>query len=214
MLYQKERQELIDTARKMETYNLVKMSGGNVSLRMPDGNVLVTPSAMSYDTMVPEDIVLVDMNGNTVEGKRRPSSDLKAILYILKHMPWVNAVIHTHQPKATAVSLVTDLLPVISTTMVDEVKAEVQVAPFTISSDEGMGVQTVKYAGKALCVILKNHGIMAYGKSLEQALSAAVYLEETCDIYMSALATGRKIVALTEEQIEAEDTPRGYYGQY
>lgn len=212
-MYEKERQELIDTARKMESYNLVKMSGGNVSLRMPDGLVLVTPSAMGYDTMVPEDIVIVDLKGNKVEGERRPSSDLKAILYILNHMPEVNAVIHTHQPQATAVSLITDVLPVISTTMVDEVKAEVQVAPFTISSDEGMGVQTVEHAGKALCVILKNHGIMAYGKSLEQALSAAVYLEETCEVYMTALATGREIVSLTPEQIEAEDAPRGYYGQ-
>lgn len=213
MLYEKERQELIDTARKMEAYNLVKMSGGNVSLRMPDGLILVTPSAMGYDTMVPSDIVVVDADGNKVEGERRPSSDLKAIVYILKHMPEMNAVIHTHQPKATALSLIADSLPVISTTMVDEVKAEVQVAPFTISSDEGMGIQTVEHAGKALCVILKNHGIMAYGKSLEQALSAAIYLEETCDVYMTALGTGREIVPLTPEQIEAEDAPRGYYGQ-
>ena len=212
-MYEKEKQELINTARKMEAYNLVKMSGGNVSLRMPDNLVLVTPSAMSYDTMVTDDIVIVDLKGNVVEGKRRPTSDLKAILYILNNMPSVNAVIHTHQPKATAFSLVEDKLPVISTTMVDEVKGEVNVAPFTISSDEGMGIQTVKYAGNSLCVILKNHGIMAYGKSLEQALSAAVYLEESCDIYLSASVTGKKIVELTKEQIEAEDKPRGNYGQ-
>ena len=212
-MYEKEKQELIETARKMETYNLVKMSGGNVSLRMPDNLVLVTPSAMPYDTMVVEDIVVVDLKGNIVEGKRRPTSDLKAILYILNNMPSVNAVIHTHQPCATAFSLIEDKIPVISTTMVDEVKGAVNVAPFTISSDEGMGIQTVKYAGDALCVILKNHGIMAYGKSLEQALSAAVYLEETCDIYLKVIATGKKIVELTKEQIEAEDKPRGNYGQ-
>lgn len=214
LLYEEQRRELIETAKRMEQYNLVKMSGGNVSLRMPDGLILVTPSAMDYNTMLPEDIVIVDINGNVVDGIRRPSSDLKAILYILKNMPSVNAVIHTHQPKATAFSLVEDVLPVITTTMVDEVKAEVQVAPFTISSDEGMGIQTVKYAGKALCVILKNHGIMAYGKSLEQALSAAVYLEETCDVYLSAIASGKSITPLTKEQIEAEDAPRGNYGQF
>ena len=146
MLYEKLRQELIDTARKMEKYDLIRMSGGNVTLRTDDDRVLITPTAMSYDTMVPEDIVVTDLEGNIVEGKRKPSSDLKAALYILNHMPEVKAVIHTHQLKATALSLVCDRLPVISTTMVDEVKAEVNVAPFTISSDEGMGVQTVKYA--------------------------------------------------------------------
>ena len=212
MLYEKQRQDLIDTARKMEQYGLIRMSGGNVALRIDD-KVLVTPTAMAYDTMVIEDIVVVDLEGRTVEGKRRPTSDLKAILYILNHKPEVKAIIHTHQPKAVALSLICDKLPLISTTMVDEVKDEVNVAPFTISSDEGMGVQSVEYATKALCVILKNHGIMAFGKDLEQALSAAIYLEESCDIYLSALAANRDICVLTKEQAEAEDAPRGYYGQ-
>ena len=196
MLHEKLRQDLIDTARKMEQYNLIRMSGGNVALRVED-MILVTPTAMAYDTMIPEDIVVVDCEGRVIEGKRKPTSDLKAILYILNHMPEVNAVIHTHQPKAVALSLITDKLPLISTTMVDEVKDEVNVAPFTISSDEGMGIQTVEYATRALCVILKNHGIMAFGKDLEQALSAAIYLEESCEVYMSALATGKDITVLT-----------------
>ena len=212
MLHEKLRQDLIDTARKMEQYNLIRMSGGNVAMRVED-MILVTPTAMAYDTMIPEDIVVVDCEGRVIEGKRKPTSDLKAILYILNHMPEVNAVIHTHQPKAVALSLITDKLPLISTTMVDEVKDEVNVAPFTISSDEGMGIQTVEYATRALCVILKNHGIMAFGKDLEQALSAAIYLEESCEVYMSALASGKDITVLTKEQAEAEDAPRGYYGQ-
>ncbi len=214
MMYEKERQELIDCARTMESHGLVVLSGGNVSRRMEDGNFLVTPSAMGYDTMLPEDIVLVDADGNTVEGTRRPTSDLTAVLYVFKHMPEVNVVLHTHQPKAVALSLVADRLPVISTTMVDELHAEVSVAPFTISSDEGMGMSTVEYAGNALAVILKQHGIMAYGKSIGQALSAAIYLEESCEVYLSALAAGREIAVLTKEQIEAEDAPRGYYGQF
>lgn len=212
MLYEKQRREIIETARTMEKYGLVRMSGGNVSLRIGD-LVLVTPTAMGYDTMVPEDIVVTDLKGNIIEGIRKPTSDLKAVLYILNHMPEVCAVIHTHQPKATALSLVADRLPLISTTLIDEVKDEVAVAPFTISSDEGMGRMTVEYAGNALCVILKNHGIMAYGKTLEQALSAAVYLEESCDVYLSALASGREISVLTREQAEQEAAPRGYYGQ-
>ena len=212
-MYEKEKQELINTARKMETYNLVKMSGGNVSLKVEDNLVLVTPSAMPYDTMKVDDIVVVDLKGNIVEGKRRPTSDLKAILYILNNMKNVNAVIHTHQPGAIAFSLIENKLPVISTTMVDEIKGEVNVAPFTISSDEGMGIETVKYANNSLCVILKNHGIMAFGKDLEQALSAATYLEESCNIYLKALSTGKDITVLTKEQIEEEDKPRGNYGQ-
>ena len=102
MLYKEERQLLIDTARTMEKYNLVKLSGGNVSMRMPCGNVLVTPSAMSYDTMVPEDIVLIDLEGNTVEGHRQPTSDWKAITYILRAMP---------EKKSTSISMTVWNLP-------------------------------------------------------------------------------------------------------
>ena len=190
MKYEKERCELIECARAMEHYGLVMLSGGNVSLRMKDGTFLVTPSAMAYDSMIPEDIVLVNGKGETIEGKRRPTSDLEAILYIFEKMPDVNVVLHTHQPKAVAVSLVTEEVPVISTTMVDELHDSVKVAPFTISSDKGMGVSTVEYAQ-----------------------SSAVYLEETCEIYLSVLATGKKIPVLSEEQIKLEDAPRGYYGQ-
>ena len=213
MKYLKERQEMIDCARKMESQKLVTMSGGNVGRRMEDGNFLVTPSAISYDVMVPEDIVLVNSSGEILEGFRRPTSDLQALLYMFEHMPNVNVVLHTHQPKAVAVSLVTDKLPLISTTMVDELHDEVVVAPFTISSDQGMGEVTVERAGKALAVILKHHGIMAYGKDIDQALSAAIYLEETCDVYLSVLATGREVPVLTKEQVAAEEAPRGNYGQ-
>jgi L-ribulose-5-phosphate 4-epimerase len=211
--YAKERQAIIDCARKLERYGLVVFSGGNVSMRMADGNFLVTPSAMQYDSMLPEDIVLVDAAGKSIAGNRRPTSDLMAILYIFQNMPKINVILHSHQPKAVAVSLIADQLPVISTTMVDELCGEVPVAPFTISSDLGMGVSVVDYAKNALAVILKQHGAITFGNSLEQALSAAVYLEETCQIYLSVLASGRDVLVLTEDQIEAEARPRGYYGQ-
>ncbi len=213
MSFEKEKQQLIDTARRMEKYDLIRMSGGNVSLRVREDLILVTPTAMDYDTMVTDDIVAVDLSGSIVEGKRKPTSDLKAILYIMNHMPEVNALIHTHQPSAVALSLVADELPVISTTMLEEVKGKVNVAPFTISSDEGMGVETCRYASESLCVILKNHGVMAYGKSLDQALCAALYLEESCEIYLKALASGLPMIVLSEEQIKEESKIRGYYGQ-
>ncbi len=213
MSFEKEKQDLIDTARKMEKYQLIRMSGGNVSLRIGDDLILVTPTAMDYDTMLPEDIVAVDLKGNIVEGKRRPTSDLKAILYIMNRMPQINVIIHTHQPAAVALSLIADELPVISTTMVEEVKGKVNVAPFTISSDEGMGIETVKYANDSLCVILKNHGVMAFGKDLDQAFCAALYLEESCETYLKALVTGLPITVLNEEEIREESRTRGYYGQ-
>lgn len=212
-MYEREKQQLIDCARTMERCGLVVLSGGNVSMRMPCGNFLVTPSAMGYDTMTTEDIVLINDRGETVEGVRRPTSDKSAILYLFRHRPDVNAVLHTHQPYATAAGLVCDVLPANLVTVIDELNAPVQVAPFTPSSDEGMGILAVDYAGDARAVILKHHGVMAFGKDLDQALSAAVYLEEASKTYLAALATGRPVPLLSEEQIAQESVERGYYGQ-
>ena len=119
MKYEAERNSMIQAALTMLQYRLIALAGGNVALRMPCGNFLVTPSAMAYETMKPEDIVLVDRDGNTVEGARRPSSDMKALLYIFNHKPEVGAVIHTHQPYATAVGLVEDELPGCLVTILD-----------------------------------------------------------------------------------------------
>lgn len=213
MRYENDRNELIKIALEMKANGLIKMSGGNVSKRVSDKEILVTPTAMDYETMKPEDICVVDYEGNVVDGIRKPTSDLKAILYIFKHMPWVNVIIHTHQPNATAVSLVCNQLPCVCTTMVDELHGPVNVAPFTISSDEGMGISTVKYAGDSLAVILKHHGVISYGKNSDQALCAAIYLEETAEVYLKALATGKKVEQLTEEEVALEDAPRGNYGQ-
>ena len=218
-VFEAERQTLIDCALEMRANALIKGSGGNVSMRVPgagpDGAdaFLITPSAMGYDTMLPSDVVLVDADGATLDGCRRPSSDKTAILYIFRNMPEVNVVIHTHQPYATALGLVCDELPADFTTVIDELHAAVHVAPFTRSSDEGMGVLTVEHIGDALAVILKHHGVIAVGKSIDQALTAAIYLEESCQAYLAALATGLPIAHLTPEQIADEAEERGYYGQ-
>lgn len=213
MRYEQERQSVIDCARQMEAHGLVTLSGGNVSLRTDDGNVLVTPSAMPYDTMVPSDVVLVSPEGDVIEGSRRPTSDLTALLYILRSMPEVNVTIHTHQPWATALSLVCDELPADLVTVIDELGGPVSVAPFTRSSDEGMGHAVVEHHGDARAVILKHHGVIAYGESLDQALSAAVYLEEACMCHLAAIGTGLPPAHLSAEQIADEAEERGYYGQ-
>lgn len=218
-IYEAERQSLIDCAFAMRDNALIKGNGGNVSMRIPgagpDGAdaFLVTPTAMSYDTMEPADVVLVDAEGATLDGARRPTSDMTAVLYIFRHMPEVNVVIHTHQPYATALGLVVDELPADFTTVIDELHAAVHVAPFTRSSDEGMGIATVEHIGESLAVILKHHGVIAVGKSIDQALTAAIYLEESCQAYLAALATGLPIAHLTPEQIADEAEERGYYGQ-
>lgn len=117
-MYEKERQQIIDVGIALDRYRLISLSGGNVSMRM-GGHILVTPSGMSYETLVPADVVVMDPHGKVVEGVRRPSVDTVALLHIFNSMSQVNAIIHTHQPYATAVGLVMDELPAFCTTLVN-----------------------------------------------------------------------------------------------
>ena len=211
-MYEKEKQEMIECALEMLKYRLISLTGGNVSVRLKDNTVLVTPSGMRYETMQTEDIVHVDITGNCLEGKRRPTSDLDALLYIYRHKPEVNAIIHTHQPYATAVGLIDDCLPACTTGIIDTAHGNVPVTPFTISSDEGMGIQTVTYCQDSQAVILGNHGVISFGGCLFEALETAVYLEEGARTYLAARSAGQ-VKLLTPEQIACEDEDRGNYGQ-
>ena len=211
-MYEKEKQAVLDCALEIKRNKLVSLSGGNVSMRMPDGNFLVTPSGMIYEDMVADDVVLVDKNCKVVEGCRRPSSDSSALIYMFEHMPEINVIIHTHQPYATAAGLITDQIPLFLVTIIDANRAPVNVAPFTPSSDIGMGKLAVEYAGDALAVILKHHGVLAYGKDMEEALFSAIYLEEAAQTYMLARAVG-EIPALDPEDIAKEAAGWQNYGQ-
>jgi L-ribulose-5-phosphate 4-epimerase len=200
-MYEKEKKEILKTALLLKEYRLIALSGGNVSLRTEKGHVLVTPSGMIYDYMVPEDVLVLDIDGNTIEGTRKVSVDTEALLYVLKNMPEVNAVIHTHQVYASAVGLVEDVLPAAVTTLPNACLGSVNVAPYSSAASLEMGINAVKYIGNRRAVILKNHGVVTIGGTLKEALYAAVYLEDAAKTYIMAKAIGTPAI-LDKEQVE------------
>ncbi len=211
-MFEREKKQVLDTALEIKRCGLVSLSGGNVSLRAGDGQYLVTPSGMIYEEMVPDDVCLIDDDCRVIEGERKPSSDASALVYMFQHLP-VNAIIHTHQPWATACGFLTDELPDFLVTIMDACKNPVKVAPFTPSSAIGMGELAVEYTDDSLAVILKHHGVVTYGKDLEEALFAAVYLEESAKTFAIAKAMGAEIPALDPELIAKEKAGWETYGQ-
>ena len=198
-MYEKERREIIDTALKIKDYGLISLAGGNVSMRLDNGDILVTPSGTYYETMNLEDVLLIDKDGNVKEGSLKPSVDTVALVYIYEHMPEVNAVIHTHQNYATAVGLVSDRLPVVTTTLSNVTLGEVNVAPYSSAASLEMGIETVKHINGKRAVILKHHGVITVGSTLKEALYAAVYMEDVAKTYLAARAV-EEPAALTQEQ--------------
>ncbi len=211
-MYKKEKRDVINAGISMDRYELIALSGGNVSVRMENGDILMTPSGMNYDAMIEDDILVLDLEGNVLEGERKPSTDTEALLYIFKNRPDVNAVIHTHQPYATAIGLVQDEFPCILTTLANATKGAVKVAPYSTTGSIDVGIDTVAYLGDQLAVILKHHGVVGIGKSLKEALYAVVYLEEAAKTYIAARSIG-EVPVLTEAQVQQAVDIFKYYGQ-
>lgn len=209
-MYEKQKRMVIDTALEIKRSGLISLSGGNVSMRMADGHILVTPSGTSYENMRPRDVVVVDSEGNRVEGALRESVDTVALLYIYEHMPLVNAIIHTHQPYATAAGLLGNVLPAAVTTLANVTLGEVNVAPYCSAASLDMGIQTVKYIGERRAVILKHHGVITVGKDLKEALYAAVYMEDAAKTYLAAKAAGDPAIMSEEQTMDAVETHKTY----
>lgn len=206
------KQQMIQAGKTLDRYGLIALSGGNVSVCTESGEILVTPSGILYDDMTPDQIVVMDIEGKIIEGETKPSSDTEAILYIFQNRPDVNGIIHTHQPYATAIGLCEDEFHVNLTTLANAAAGHVPVAPFSSAGSIDMGIDTVKYIGSSLAIILAHHGVITIGNSLKQALYAAVYLEEAAKTHLVAAAYGIK-KHMTDEQIQQAIDVFQYYGQ-
>ncbi len=211
-MYESEKKEMLKACMQMKEYQLISLTGGNISVKIDDDTFLVTPSGMLYEDMNIDDICVIDNKGNIKEGIRKPSSDYEALLYIFNNLKDVKAIIHTHQPYATAIGFNNDSLPACMVTLIDAAHARINVAPWARSQDVGMGKLVVEYAGDASAVILKHHGVVTFGKDLKEALYSAVYLEEAAKTYCMARIMG-DVPELTQQQIDEEASGWNSYGQ-
>ena len=160
-MYEKDKTEIIAVANEIKRAGLVQLTGGNVSVRKENGDIVITPSGTPYETMTLDQVLVLNKNGDVIEGTLRPSVDTGALKYIYDHRPDISAIIHTHQPYAPAVGLIEDEFPACCTTLCNVCLGSVKVAPYSAAASEEMGIQTVKYIGDRRAVILKHHGIIA-----------------------------------------------------
>lgn len=212
-MYKKEKEEVIKAGVKLDRYGLIALSGGNVSCKVDEDKILVTPSGMIYEDLVADDIILMDLSGKVIEGNRKASVDTKALLYIYNNMPEIKAVIHTHQPYATALGLVQDEFKCNLTTLANATKGSVNVCPFSSAASEQMGIEAVENLKGKLAVILKHHGVIAVGNSLKEALYSCIYLEEAAQTYCIARSMKNDVAMMTDDQIEQAVRIFDYYGQ-
>ena len=208
-------------------HGLVVLTWGNVSAKDDEtGLVVIKPSGVPYDTMTPEDMVVVDLDGNVVEGKYRPSSDLPTHLYLYREYPTLGGVVHTHSAYATAFAQSGREIVAYGTTHADAFYGNV---PCTRALTNGeideayewntgkVIAETVTDADAIPAVLVKNHGVFTWGKTPEKAVECAVTLEEVAKMALFTEQLGPKTPRIDQHLLDKhyfrKHGKNAYYGQ-
>jgi len=200
MLLMKEREQLVKFGQKLITSHLTTGSGGNISIyNREEGLIAITPSGMDYFETTVEDILIIDIDGNVIEGTRKGSSETGMHLNFYKHRADANAVVHTHSKYATAVACMGwELKPVHY--MVGLAGYDVKCAKYATYGSMELAHNAVEAIGDRNAVLLGNHGLIALGADIQSAFSTAEHLEFVAEIYCITKSMGEPNI-LTEEQM-------------
>ncbi len=192
------RQQIIDTAQALGENGLSPGLSGNVSARVSDG-LLITPSAMAYDALLPEDIVFVRGDGTVPNGQRKPSTETPFHGAIFAAFPEASAVVHCHSPKATALACLRKPIPAFHYMVAMAGGDDIRVADYhTPGTDELAAAAVLALDGRKAC-LLANHGQVAFGASLEEACALALEVETLAAMYLDALAAGAPKILTSAE---------------
>lgn len=197
------RHEVYTTTMMLWEHDLIRLSAGNVSLHDGEGHVAITPARLRYDHMKPQDISIVDLNGNLIDGALKPSSETPMHTAILRAMPEVRGVVHTHAVHAIALAVAGVELPVICAEVL-AIGGPVPVAPYACpgSAEAGdIAVEVFKSRPGLKTLMLRNHGMVAIGPTLYDAYESAYNFQTAAEIFSIASHFGTP-TALTQEQIE------------
>ena len=194
--------------------NLVMWTGGNVSGRDPaTGYVVIKPSGVKYEDLRPEQLVVLDVSGQRIEGDLKASSDTASHLYIYRHRPDVNGIVHTHSPYATAFAALGKPIPVYLTAIADEFGGPIPCGGFALIGGEQIGQVVIESIGGSPAVLLKNHGVFTVGVNAEAAVKAAVMVEDVARTVWIALQLGQPDEIPAEEVAKLRHRYAHEYGQ-
>ena len=223
------KQQVYEANMLLPRYNLVTFTWGNVSGIDRELNLFVIkPSGVPYEELIPEDMVVMDLEGNKVEGDLNPSSDTATHLELYKAFPSIGGIVHTHSPYAVAWAQAGKDIPCFGTTHADYFYGDIPCARNLTTEEIDAGYE--QNTGKVIIetfadrnpeyvpgVICRNHGPFAWGKDAMEAVHNAVVLEEVAKMDLFTI----KIDPDTDEAPEnirvkhfmRKHGPNAYYGQ-
>ena len=202
MLLEELRSLVLKVAVDTDRLGLCRCTSGNVSARDPEsGLVCVTPSGIPYGRLTPAGISVVDVNGNVIAGEFKPSSETPMHTAIYRARQDIHGIVHTHSVYATTLCVVNHDLPPITVPLA--AIAPVPVVPWQLPGSADLAHAVVQALGQdKRALLLQNHGPVVGAKTLEEALSLAVYLEEGAQVAVQALQCG-KLNSIPEQSVAA-----------
>lgn len=225
------KKEVYEANMELPRYGLVTFTWGNVSgIDRENGLFVIKPSGVDYDKLTPEDMVVMDLNGNRVEGRLNPSSDTKTHMALYSRFPQIGGIVHTHSPWATSWAQAGRDIPCYGTTHADYIYGGVPCAR-NLTKEEldedyemNTGVLIVEeFERRKLdcsavpCVLCKNHGPFAWGKNAFDAVHNAVVLEEVAKMAAQCEWINPKAEPAPQELMDKhylrKHGPDAYYGQ-
>lgn len=212
MKYQKERKQLVEYGKAMLTEKLTTGTGGNLSVFIREDNVmLMTPSGIPYNDTKEEDIVLMTLDGEILEGNCKPSSEYDMHRIFYQQTPNVNAVVHTHSEYATVFAcLQEDILPLHY--IIGSIGSRVRCCKYETFGTAKLAEVAFKEMKQDKGILLGNHGTLTVGEDLASAFSVAKDIEFIAKLYYRAKSIGTPVL-LNDEQLEEVIEKFGTYGQ-
>ena len=207
MDYRETREHLFSVVHKAVEAGLIRAAVGNLSMRTPDGHVAITPSAIKYDQLKAEEIAIVDLGGNHVDGPCKASSETPMHTAILRNLPEVGAMCHTHSPFGMTFAVAGKAIALVNTEAMG-IGAPVPVAPWASPGSAAGGEVTVplfKERPDLKVVLLRNHGVVAIGGDADESFDNAYKAEVAAQVYYQALQIGEPIIVTPEQLQEVVD---------
>jgi L-fuculose-phosphate aldolase len=206
-MWKSEKKAVIEAAQEMAKKGLVVGTAGNVSLRLkdPGGRELlaITPSGRYYDSLKVDDIVVVDFEGQRVEGELKASIETVMHTEVYKARKKINAVVHAHPAFCSVIAVAGLDIPPLIDEQVIYIGGEIKVAQYALPGTPELAKNAVSALGPRNAVILANHGALSVGRDMREALTICELAEEMAKIYIHALGLG-KVQPLPAEVVELE----------
>lgn len=202
---QKAKKQVLWGCRAMCSRGYVLGTAGNISARVEGGDLFViTPTSLPYEDLREADLVVADMEGNIMEGGKKPSIEFAMHRGIMLRRPDARCIVHTHSKFATAASSIAGVneIPVIDIETVICIGGNVPIAPFAPPGSDELAVNVADSMGDVAGILMEAHGAIGVGGTMEEAMTASDNIERTCEMFLAIKACG-EIKPLPEDFLRA-----------